>query len=101
MPHGFAVAEIAHRLSVLDHVGDDVEFRIRLVERLDVRIRSGPRELAEVSAEGNELRIREVLAVENDDQPLTPCGADGVDVGLRQGLWKGDPPTPRPPQRAP
>jgi hypothetical protein len=38
MPDRLAVTEIAYRLAVLNHVGDDVEFRMRLVEWFAVRV---------------------------------------------------------------
>jgi len=62
MPDRLAVAEIAHRLAVLDHVGDDVELRMRFVEGFTVGIGPGRIELSEILAEGNELRVREILS---------------------------------------
>ena len=84
VPHRLAVAEIADRLAVLDHVGDDVELRMLLEKWLAIGIGPGRIELAEVLAEGDQLRVRKLLAVHDDDQPLPPCGLDGIDVGLRQ-----------------
>src|SRR5580704_17519301 len=86
MPDRLAVAKIAHRPAVLDHVGDDVEFRMRLVERFAVGVRPRRIELSELLAEGNELWIRETLPMEDDDKPLAPRGFDRVDIGLRQRL---------------
>ena len=86
MPDRLAVAKIADRLAVLDHVGDDVEFRMRLVERLAVGVRPRRIELSEVPAEGNQLWIRQTLPMEDDDKPLAPRGFDRVDIGLRQRL---------------
>ena len=83
MPHRLAVAEIADRLAVLDHVGDDVELRMLLVERLAIGIWPGRIELAEIPAEGDELRVREALPMKDDDKPLAPSGFDRVDIGLR------------------
>src|SRR6516225_8274658 len=68
MPDRLAVTEIAYWLSVLDHVGDDVEFRMRLVERFAVRVLPRRIELSEVVAEGYELWIRQILPMEDDDK---------------------------------
>src|SRR6516162_8436860 len=65
MPDRFAVTEIAYRLAVLDYVGDDVEFRVRLVECFAVRVWPGRIELSEALAEGNELWIRQTLPMED------------------------------------
>ena len=83
MPDRLAVAEIADRLAVLDHVGDDVEFRMLLVERLAVGVRPRRIELAEIFAEGDELRVGEILPVEDDDKPFAPSGPDRVDLASR------------------
>src|SRR5277367_1058826 len=86
MPNGFAVAEIADRLAVLDHVGNDVEFGMFLIEGLAVRIWARRIELTEIPAEGDKLRIREILPVKNHDKPLAPSGFDANDVGTRYRL---------------
>jgi len=88
MPDGLAVTEITYRLAVLEYVGDDVEFRMRLVERFAIWVWPGRIKLSEVLAERNELWIPEILPMEDDNKPLAPCGFDHVDIGLRQ--WLGD-----------
>src|SRR5262249_39297849 len=91
MPDRLAITQISDWLAVLDHVGDDVEFRMRLVEWFAVGVWSGRIELSEVLAEGDELRIRETLPVKDDDKPLLPGGFDHVDSGLGQWLRDVDP----------
>ena len=90
MPDRLAIAEIADRLAVLDDVGDDVELRVLLEERLAVGVGPGRIELSEISAEGDELRIREVLPMEHDDKPLAPRILDRRDIVARQRLRKID-----------
>jgi len=38
----------------------------------------------QVLAEGNELWIRQILPMEDDDKPLAPRGFDRIDIRLRQ-----------------
>ena len=91
MPDRLAVAEIADRLAVLDHIGDDVELGMLLVERLAVGVRPWRIELAEIPAEGDQLRVGQVLPVKDDDEPLAPGGLDRVDLALRDGLDRSTP----------
>ena len=86
MPYGLAIAEIADRLAVFDDVGDDVDLRVLLVERLPVGVRPRRIELPEVPAEGEKLRVRETLAAENDDDLFAPSVFNSLDVVLRQGF---------------
>jgi hypothetical protein len=72
VPHGLPVAEISDRFAVFDDVGNDVELRMLLVERLSVRVRPRRIELSEVLTERDELRVRELLPMEHDHQPFTP-----------------------------
>ena len=90
MPHRLTVAEISDRLAVFDDVRDDIQLWVFLVERLAVRIRPRWIELSEVPTEGDELWVREFLAMENDDEPLTPYVFDRFDVAERDGLRKID-----------
>ncbi len=96
MPHGLAVAEIADRLAVLDDVGDHVELRVLLVERLAVGVRSGRIELAEIPAEGDELRVGERLPVEHDHEPVAPHAFDRIDVARATGFDRSMPLTSAP-----
>src|SRR5262245_21908230 len=89
MPHRLAVAELSDRFAIFDDVREEVQFGILLVERLAVGIRSGRIEFSEIPAEGDELEVRELLAVENDDKPLAPY--DRLDVAWRHGPRKIDP----------
>jgi hypothetical protein len=99
MPHRLTVAEISDRLAVFDDVRDDIQLWVFLVERLAVRIRPRWIELSEVPTEGDELWVRELLAMEDDDEPLTPYVFDRFDVAERNRLRKidaGDRPAGRP-----
>jgi hypothetical protein len=80
MPHGLAIAEISDRLAVFDDVGDDVDLRVQLVERLPVGVRPRRIKLSKVPAEGEKLRIRETLAAENNDKSFAPGVFNGLDV---------------------
>jgi len=51
VPNRLAVAQIADRLAVLLDVGDDVELRMILEERLAIRVRPGRIEFAKLAAE--------------------------------------------------
>src|SRR5215472_19311200 len=91
MPDRLAVTEIAYRLAVLDHVGDDVEFRVRLVECFAVRVWPGRIELSEALAEGNELWIRQTLPMEDDDKALAPRGLDHMQCCSRsRRMWRAE-----------
>src|SRR6516165_10902849 len=90
MPRRFAVAEVADRLVVLDHVGNDVDVRKRLVEYLAVGIGPGRIELAEVSAERQELWIGKLLTAHDYDKPIAPRLLDGVHFVARQRLCQVD-----------
>src|SRR6476646_8346478 len=90
MPHRLTVAEISDRLAVFDDVRDDIQLWVVFVERLAVRIRPRWIELSKVPTEGDELWVRELLAMENDDEPLTPYVFDRFDVAERDGLRKID-----------
>ena len=70
MPNRLAVAQISDRLAAFHHIGDDVELGVFLVERLAVRVWSRRVEFAEVLAEGDELRVGELLATEDHNQPF-------------------------------
>src|ERR1700716_1981810 len=83
MPHRLTVAEISDRLAVFDDVRDDIQLWVFLVERLAVGIRPRWIELSEVLTEGDELRVRELLAMEDDDEPLAPYVFDRFDVAER------------------
>jgi hypothetical protein len=84
MPDRLAVAQIADRLVVLDHVGNDVDFRKFLEEGPAIRIGRRRVERAEILAEGEEVRIREPLLMRHDDEPAAPGVRDGIDLGSRQ-----------------
>ena len=75
-------AKTANRLAVLDHIGDHVDFRIGLVERLAIGIGPGRIEFAEASAEGEKLWIGQSLAADHDHKPRTPGCLDGVDIAV-------------------
>jgi len=83
MPHRLTVAEISDRLAVFDDVRDDIQLWVFLVERLAVRIRPRWIEFSEVPTEGEELWVRELLAMEDDYEPLTPYVFDRFDVAER------------------
>ena len=86
MPDRLAITEIPDRLAALDDVGDDVDFRKFLDERLAIGIGSRRVELAEMSAECEELRIRELLPAGYDHKPRPPRLRDRIRVAARQRL---------------
>jgi hypothetical protein len=83
-------SKIADRLAVLDDVGDDVEFRMLLVEWFSVGI--GPRgvEVAKIFAERDELRVGQRLSMEHHHQPFAPDIFDGADISARHRLRQID-----------
>src|SRR5208337_1114940 len=85
-----AVAQIPDRLAVLDDVGNDVELRMLLDERLAIWVRARRIELAEPSAECNELRIRQLLPLQHHDKALAPDMLDRFDLIGRQRLGSID-----------
>src|SRR5258706_7607095 len=79
-----------NRLAVLDHIGNHVDFRIGLVERLAIGIGPGRIEFAEASAEGEKPRIGQSLSADHDDKPRAPSRLDGVDLALRKRFCEID-----------
>jgi hypothetical protein len=82
MPDRFTIAETADRPAVLNHIGDDVDVRVVLVERLAIRIRPRRIELAEIAAEREKLRVRQTLAVGGDDKARPPGLGNCVHIAL-------------------
>ncbi len=80
VPDGFACAEISPRHAALDDVGDDIELRILLVERLAVGIRTRRIELSERATEGHQIRIANILLTDEQHQMLPPGSADPLQV---------------------
>src|SRR5260221_13092675 len=89
-PARLPVAKTADRLAVLDHIGNHVDFRIGLVERLAIGIGPGRIEFAEASAEGEKPRIGQSLSADHDDKPRAPSRLDGVDLALRKRFCEID-----------
>jgi hypothetical protein len=76
VPDRFAVAQPADRHAAFLDVRDHVHFRMVGEERPAERVGAGRIELAEVPAEGEHLRVGELLAPEAQHQVLEPRGAD-------------------------
>src|SRR6516225_8673671 len=90
VPDRLSVSQISNWLAVLDDIGDDVEFRMLLVERLAVWVWSRRIELAEVLAERDEFRIGELLSTEHHNKPIAPRIFDRRHLGPCQRLGKID-----------
>jgi hypothetical protein len=64
VPDEFSGAEAADRDAVLQHVGDDVEFRFALDEAAAVLLHRGPVEWAKPAAVGDQVVVGQGLAAE-------------------------------------
>jgi hypothetical protein len=91
VPHRLAIAEIPDGLAAFDNIRDDVEFGVILEERLAIGIGTRRVELAKILAEGDQLRIRKCLVVEDDDQSLAPYVLNCLDLVSRDRLRKIEP----------
>jgi hypothetical protein len=76
VPDRLAVAQAADRHAVFLDVGDDVHLRMIGEERPAQRVGAGRVELAEVAAEGEHLRVGELLAPPAQHEVLQPRRAD-------------------------
>jgi hypothetical protein len=61
-----------------------------LVKGFAVRIGPWRIELAEVLAEGDELRVRQILSMKNHDEPLSPSSVNILEIGLRYEISEID-----------
>src|SRR5438477_6761407 len=86
VPDRFAVAEIADRFVVVDHVRNHVEFGVLLEKRLAVWIWSGRIEFSKVLAERDELRVGKLLVMEDHNKSLAPGVFDRLYVATGQWL---------------
>ncbi len=90
VPDRFTRAEIADWPAVLNDVGDDIDLGKFLVERLAIGIGAGRIQLAEIRAEGEQLRIGEALIARHDHEMAVQRFADGEAIMLAQGLGQID-----------
>ena len=76
VPHRFARAEAADRNTVLDHVRDDVDFRMPVDEASPVLLDRREVQLAEPAAERDQVIVAQRLSAEQQHQMIQPGAMD-------------------------
>src|SRR5580692_7782964 len=76
MPDRLAISETADRLAVFEDVGHDIKLWETFDEPAPRLLNRSEIELAESAAEGDQLRIRELLAAKQQHEMIQPCTVD-------------------------
>ena len=77
MPDRFTGTQAPDGDTILDHVGDDIDFRIAFDETAAGFLNGRPIELAEAPAEGDQILVVQLLAAEEQHQIVHPGAVDG------------------------
>ena len=81
MPHGFPGTEAADRDAALDHVGDDVDFRVAVDEPPAILLHRRVVERAESTAEQDQILVGQPLPAKQQHLVIEPGPVDrGKDV---------------------